>query len=97
MIALLKALGQRYNSHPNFEGIGLIETAMGQAIKPLTATQINGWLDNLVIVQQKMRTFFPNTMTIQEINYPRNYLQQITTAMVKMGGAPGCPDVYPDE
>ncbi|WP_293009018.1 glycoside hydrolase [Nitrosomonas sp.] len=97
LIALHKALGKRYNSHPNVEGIGMIETAMGQAVKPLTTAQTDKWFDNLIIVHQKMRTFFPNTMTIQEINYPRDYLKQITTAMVKMGGALGCPDVYPDE
>ncbi len=97
LVALLKALGQRYNSHPNFEGIGMIETAMGQAITPLTTAQTDKWFDNLIIVHQKMRTFFPNTMTIQEINYPREYLKQITTAMVKMGGTIGSPDIYPDE
>ncbi len=97
LIALYRALGKRYNSHPNVEGIGMIETAMGQAVKPLTKVQADKWFDNLIIVQQRMRTFFPNTMTIQEINYPREYLKQITSAMVKMGGALGCPDVYPDE
>ncbi len=97
LIALYSALGKRYNSHPNVEGIGMIETAMGQAVKPLTKVQADKWFDNLIIVQQKMRTFFPNTMTIQEINYPSSYLKQITSAMVKMGGALGCPDVYPDE
>nr|WP_242447346.1 beta-galactosidase [Nitrosomonas supralitoralis] len=97
LIALYRALGKRYNSHPNVEGIGMIETAMGQAVKPLTTAQTDKWFDNLIIVQQRMRDFFPNTMTIQEINYPRDYLKQITTAMVKMGGALGCPDVYPDE
>ncbi|MER2511583.1 MAG: glycoside hydrolase [Nitrosomonas ureae] len=97
LIALYKALGKRYNSHPNFEGIGMIETAMGQAIKPLTKNQSDKWFDNLIIVQQRARTFFPNTMTIQEVNYPRAYLKKLTAAMVKMGGALGCPDVYPDE
>ncbi|MBY0475833.1 MAG: glycoside hydrolase [Nitrosomonas sp.] len=97
LTALLKAMGERYNSHPNFEGIGMIETAMGQAVTPLTKVQTDGWFNNLIVVQQNMRTFFPNTMTIQEINYPREYLKQITSAMVKMGGALGCPDIYPDE
>ncbi|MDP1615661.1 MAG: hypothetical protein Q8L68_07665, partial [Methylococcales bacterium] len=62
LIALHKALGKRYNSHPNVEGIGMIETAMGQAVKPLTTAQTDKWFDNLIIVHQKMRTFFPNTM-----------------------------------
>jgi len=97
LIALLKALGQRYNSHPHVEGIGMIETALGQSVTPLTTAQTDKWFDNLIVVHQKMRTFFPNTMTIQEINYPRDYLKQISTAIVKMGGALGCPDVYPDE
>ncbi len=97
LTALLKAMGERYNAHPNFEGIGMIETAMGQAVTPLTKAQTDGWFNNLIVVQQNMRTYFPNTMTIQEINYPREYLKQITSAMVKMGGALGCPDIYPDE
>ena len=29
MIAMMNALGNRYNSHSHFEGIGLGETAMG--------------------------------------------------------------------
>ena len=96
LVALFKALGERYNSHPNFEGIGMIETAMGQAITPLTAAQNDGWFNNLIIVQQKARTFFPNTMTIQELNYPRQYLEQLVTAMTEMGGTLGCPDIYPE-
>ncbi|MDP1614320.1 MAG: hypothetical protein Q8L68_00835, partial [Methylococcales bacterium] len=65
LTALLKAMGERYNAHPNFEGIGMIETAMGQAVTPLTKAQTDGWFNNLIVVQQNMRTYFPNTMTIQ--------------------------------
>ena len=53
LIALYRALGKRYNSHPNVEGIGMIETAMGQAVKPLTKVQADKWFDNLIIVQQR--------------------------------------------
>lgn len=67
LIALFKAMGERYNSHPNFEGISMIETAMGNPKEPLSIAQVAEFYNNKIIVHQQMRLFFPNTMTIQEV------------------------------
>jgi len=97
LIALFEAMGARYNSHPNFEGIGMIESAMGQPIEPISSTQADEFFANMIQVNQKMRLFFPNTMTIQEVNYPRPILNTLVTQLKDMGATLSSPDTFPDE
>ncbi|PSJ17956.1 glycoside hydrolase [Nitrosomonas supralitoralis] len=94
LIALFKAMGERYNSHPNFEGIGMIETAMGQPMEPLTNEQVTAFYDNVIYVQKQMRLFFPNTMTIQEVNYPRSILATFVGSLKDVGTALSSPDTF---
>ncbi len=97
LTALFDAMGKRYNSHPYFEGIGMIETAFGQPIEPVSNAQINGFYDNKIIVHQKMRQFFPNTMTIQEVNYPRPILTSFVGSLKDIGTALSSPDLFIEE
>ncbi len=97
LIALFQALGERYNSHPAFEGIGMIETAFGEPLVPLSADKIDGFYTNLLHVHQQMRAQFPNTMTIQEVNYPRPMLQSFVRKLTEMGTALSSPDIFRDE
>ncbi|MBY0475226.1 MAG: glycoside hydrolase [Nitrosomonas sp.] len=97
LIALFKAMGKRYNSHPHFEGIGMIETAMGEPIKPLTNTQVTKFYDNKINVQKQMRLSFPNTMTIQEANYPRPILASFVGRLKNIGTALSSPDTFLEE
>ncbi|SOD16202.1 glycoside hydrolase [Nitrosomonas ureae] len=97
LIALFEAMGARYNSHPNFEGIGMIESAMGQSLEPISSTQADEFYANMIQVNQKMRLFFPNTMTIQEVNYPRPILNSLVTQLKDMGATLSSPDTFPDE
>ena len=97
LIALFRALGKRYNSHPYFEGIGMIESALGQPISPLTNAQQDGFYTNMLTVHERMRVQFPNTMTIQEMNYPRDILEKSVAKFKQLGTALGCPDVAPQE
>ncbi|MBY0498539.1 MAG: glycoside hydrolase [Nitrosomonas sp.] len=97
LIALFNAMGKRYNLHPNFEGIGMIETAFGEPIEPITNAQVNGFYNNKIIVQQKMRQFFPNTMTIQEVNYPRPILASFVGSLKDIGTALSSPDLFIQE
>lgn len=97
LIALFKAMGERYNSHPNFEGISMIETALGQPVEPLSSTQIAGFYDNKIVVHQQMRLFFPNTMTIQEVNYPRSILASFVGSLKDIGTALSSPDTFIEE
>lgn len=97
LIALFRELGKRYNSHPFFEGVGMIETALGNPVDPLSTTQIEGFYDNLLSVHQHMRLYFPNTMTIQEVNYPRPELESIIGGLKNMGTALSGPDILIEE
>lgn len=95
--ALFTALGKRYNSHPYFEGIGMIETALGQAMTRLSNTEIDGFYKNLLTVHQQMRVDFPNTMTIQEVNYPNSILETFIAKLEKIGTTLSGPDIFLDE
>ncbi|PSJ16560.1 glycoside hydrolase [Nitrosomonas supralitoralis] len=97
LIALFKAMGTRYNSHPYFEGISMIETAMGQPIAPLSNAQVTAFYNNKLNVQKQMRLFFPNTMTIQEVNYPRPILASFVTGLKDIGTALSSPDTFIEE
>lgn len=98
MIKLLQALGNRYNSHPFFEGIGLTETSMGYPITPLTSTQTDGFFTNLLTANKRMREeFFPNTMTFQFTNYPRPILESFIGNLSAMGAGLGGPDTFIEE
>lgn len=97
LIALFNALGKRYNAHPNFEGIGMIESAFGQPAISVSNAQVNAWFDNLLYVHKQMKLQFPNTMTIQELNFPRDQLPDLIKGMKTIGTAIGCPDVWLQE
>jgi hypothetical protein len=97
LIALFRALGERYNDHPNFEGIGLIETALGQPIVPITSVEENGFYKNLRVVHEKIRPYFPNTMIMQEVNYPRTIIQPLVDTLKLTATALSSPDLHPDE
>ncbi|PSJ17957.1 glycoside hydrolase [Nitrosomonas supralitoralis] len=97
LTALFRAMGKRYNSHPYFEGISMIESAMGEPIKPLTKTQVTNFYNNKIIVQKQMRLFFPNTMTIQEVNYPRPILASFVGRLKNIGTALSSPDTFIEE
>lgn len=92
--ALIRALGNRYNSKPNFEGIGFQETAIGEGLKPLTSTQVSKYYSNLLSINQITRNSFPNTMSFQYTNYPRNILKTFVGKLKAMGTALGCPDIF---
>ncbi len=94
---LIRKLGEKFDSHPNFEGFGLTETAMGTPIEPLTTAQADGFYGNLMTLNQRMRYRFPNTMTFQFVNYPRSILETYVNKLQTMGSALGAPDVFPDE
>ncbi len=97
LAALLSAMGKHLNANPYFEGIGLVETALGKPIVPFTTAQVNGYYDNLINLHQKMRQSFPTTMVFQFTNYPRAKLPALTNSLKTAGGALGCPDVFLEE
>lgn len=97
LVALISALGDRFNSNAYFEGIGLTETAIGQPIIPLSSTQIDNYYANMLSLQQQMRNYFPNTVTFQFTNYPRPLLESFVGSLNAMGTGLGGPDTFIEE
>ena len=97
LVQLVRALGEHYNLHPNFEGIGLEETALGQPLVAISREQFDGFYENLLGVNKKMRIHFPNTMTFQFTNYPRGMLESFVDGLKNMGTSLGGPDVRLDD
>jgi len=98
MVLLMQKLGARFNAHSNFEGIGLPETAIGQPLITVTAAQEEAVHKNYLFVQKKMKIFFPNTMTFQFTNYPKEilpwFIMGATDSLKSMGVGLGGPDVW---
>lgn len=100
LLALMKALGDKYNSHPNFQGIGFIETAFGTPLgdQGVTTKNYNDWFINSLEINRQTRLFFPNTMVMQETNFPidmiKDYIQDNPNSLVKNGIALSCPDTF---
>ncbi|HAP38807.1 MAG TPA: glycoside hydrolase [Nitrospira sp.] len=97
LVALIRELGKRFNGHAHFEGIGLPESSMGQPVRALSKAEVARFYDNLLSVQRAMRAAFPNTMTYQFVNYPREMLPSFVGQMRTIGTALGGPDVFIDD
>lgn len=93
-IALFDALGKKFNSHPNLEGIGITETSIGQPMVAVTAAQETAIFANMVKVHQAMRKQFPNTMTYQFVNFPRSILKTFIEGLKIAGTSLGGPDIF---
>lgn len=95
---LLKKLGERYNANPHFEGIGFTETVFsvnGGASDgfPGMAT----YHDRLLKLNRDLKLFFPNCLTNQFANYPRDFLGQLTSNLKEIGSGFGGPDILPTD
>ncbi len=97
LVALLAELGKRFNGHANFEGIGLPETAFGQPIELISSHDTDKYYDNLLDVQRQMRTAFPNTLTYQFVNYPREILPGFVDQLRTIGTGMGGPDIFMED
>ncbi len=97
LVALLTELGKRFNGHAHFEGIGLPETAFGQPIELVSSHDTERYYDNLLDVQRHMRVAFPNTLTYQFVNYPREILAGFVDHMRTIGTGLGGPDIFLDD
>lgn len=91
---LIEELGKRYNSHTHFEGVCISETAMGVPLTPISAASEAKYFAALIHFNEKLRLVFPNTITSQLVNYPREILSDFTGKLKTMGSAIGGPDIF---
>jgi hypothetical protein len=94
LIALVQALGRRYNKDNSFEGITFNETAFGMMVKPLSDAQKKTFFSNLAKVDTATRAAFPNSVVIQFMNYPSNLVPALFENMKDKGVGMGGPDVF---
>ena len=91
---LIRALGQRYNGHPNFEGIILSETALGIPVEPISPEKKAAFYKNLIYLDQVARAAFPNSTVIRFANYPTDQTPAIVANLQRKGIGWGAPDIF---
>ncbi len=94
---LINKLGARFNNEPYFEGVGLVETAVGTPIGSPPNYNESKFYGNLLTVNKSMKAAFPNTMTFQFLNYPPGILENFIagpSGLQSFAGGLGGPDVW---
>jgi hypothetical protein len=99
--ALLKALGQRVDGHPNFEGVATMETAPSLDKEERLATGYTPakYRDALITVLRDATRSLPTSRVFWFMNFlPGNngYLDDVANAVKSYGVVLGGPDVAPD-
>jgi hypothetical protein len=69
LIALYQALGERYDSHPNFEAIATAETALGGTVTNLPGFSSTAATDQYLRLMQASRAAWPRTIVRLSTNY----------------------------
>ncbi len=98
-VQLMEALGNRYNSHSHFEGIGLGETSMGIPMNSANVSNfdIDQYYSAHLYIQEAMFNAFPNTITTQFTNFPRSRLAEFIAGLQSIGTSLGGPDILIDD
>jgi Beta-galactosidase len=94
LIALNQALGARYNANNNVEGLIFNETALGMAVKPVSAELQQTYFTNLAQVNIATKVSFANTTVIQYMNAPMKYVPALWNLVTANQVGAGGPDVY---
>jgi hypothetical protein len=99
---LVRALGERFDSNPRFEGIATSESAHGVEPAVLEATGYTPeiYRDTLIDVLTSATESFPTSRVFWYMNflYGQNYyMGEIARRVAPLGVVMGGPDVMPDE
>ena len=103
MKALIKALGQRFDAHPNFEGIFPTEESAPSAndtTLDATGYTPEKYRDALIDVLTDATRSLPTSRVFWYMNFlPRNqdYIANTASAVAALGVVMGGPDVLPDD
>jgi len=100
--ALLAALGERFDSHPNLEGVALQESALGfvQSIQEETGYTPERYRDALIEIVQNAADSFPTSQVFWYMNFlsgKQAYLADVAEAVAPAGVLMGGPDILPDD
>jgi hypothetical protein len=92
--ALNQALANRYNRNPMVEGLIFNETALGMAVRKLSAAQERAQFENIARVNVAAKNAFSNTTVIQFMNSPMQHVPTLWRQMQANEVGVGGPDVY---
>lgn len=100
LLALGRALGERFDKHPNFEGVALQESSLGIADEGYSRFGYTPerYRDALVSILKGMQTYLPSCHVFWYSNFlPGNdrYLYQVADAIREAGVFMGGPDILP--
>lgn len=102
---LIDALGERYDSHPSFEGIEFMETSFScdPKVEAQRGYRTNDYITAYITLLTRARKAFRNSVIIQELNDlpSTGAVDEITmadfvAACADIGVGIGGPDLYPD-
>ncbi len=106
MIRLLKALGARYDSNPNFEGVANSESAIGQLVDPNTGYNGDTYKNAIINLVNSSKVAFPHSTFFLYLNFvegvQKNILDndgrvEIIDAVASPNVGFGGPDVMADD
>jgi len=98
-IALISALGRRFDAEPFFEGFVFEESAIGIDQKQAAGFTPRKYLDALKHVISAAKEAFPHTVVIEYANWlgsPPGALAELAEHCYQVGAGWGGPDVVPD-
>lgn len=94
---LIKALGNRFDCEPAFEGINFPETALPVDKKKAKNFSKSKYVNAMKLRLQAAKKAFPHSVVIQYINYlPKEELEGFIRYCYETGVGMGGPDLVPD-
>lgn len=102
MGALTKAMGARFDNHPNFEGITFEESTLSftNAQMKQYGYSPERYRDETIRMLKNTRAHFPKSQVFWSMNFfegKQEYIGQIANAVAPLKIAMGGPDVMPDD
>jgi len=98
MNLLIEALGARFGTDPNFEGINFPESALDIDVASAEGFTIEGLMTQLKLRIDTAVAAFPAAIVMQYINYgPDALIQELIEHCRQVGAAIGGPDLVPDQ
>ena len=100
-IAMVKALGKQFDSHPNFEGLATQETSLGIDSAKLKANNYSPerYRDSYIQILTAAAAAMPTSRVFWFMNFfagNQSYIGSIAAAVAPKGVLMGGPDVWPD-
>jgi hypothetical protein len=100
--ALTRAMGERFDAHPNFEGIAIQESSLGldKAVREAAGYTPAKYRDALIDMLSSASQSFPTSRVFWYMNFlvgKQAYIADVAEAVAPHGVVMGGPDVLPDE